>query len=68
MLKARLRRRVIVTTKTGDAFAGVLFEADANAWVLREAEVLAGGPNRGNLPVDGELLVLAADVAYVQMP
>lgn len=68
MLKARLRRRVIVTSKSGEAFAGVLFEADGRAWVLREASALGVARDRGNVGVDGELLLLVADIAYVQFP
>lgn len=68
LLRDRLRRRVIVTLHSGDAFRGVLFEADRDVWVLREAEALGVGENRSNLLVDGELLVLAVDIAYVQMP
>lgn len=68
ILRERLRRRVIVTLHTGEAFAGLLFEADAQVWVLREAQALGVGENRSNLVVDGELLVLAVDIAYVQLP
>lgn len=66
LLQARLRRRVIVTLHSGDAFGGVLFELDRHAWVLREATAIGAGENRDNLIVDGELLVLACDIAYAQ--
>lgn len=68
LLKARLRRRVIVTLHSGEAWGGVLFAADPQVWVLREATAIGAGENRTNLPVDGELIVLTGDVAYVQMP
>lgn len=68
VLEARLRRRVIVTLKSGEAFGGVLFDADEVAWVLREAAAIGAGEHRSNLVVDGELVVLVADVAYVQLP
>lgn len=67
VLRSRLRRRVIVTLHTGEAFAGILYEADRDVWVLREAAALGAGENRTNLIVDGELLILTDDIAYCQM-
>jgi small nuclear ribonucleoprotein (snRNP)-like protein len=68
LLRLRLRRRCIVTLKTGDSFSGVLYDADAEAIVLREAEAVGMGEKRTNLVVDGEVLILRDDVAYVQLP
>lgn len=68
VLEERLRRRVIVTLRSGDAFGGVLFDADERAWVLRDAAAIGAGEHRSNLVVDGELLVLVAEIAYVQLP
>lgn len=68
VLNSRLRERVIVTCKSGDTFSGVLFSHDSKALVLREAEALGAGENRANLPLDGELIVLLPDVAYLQKP
>lgn len=68
VLSSRLRERVIVTTKTGDSFAGILFSHDSKALVIRETEALGAGERRTNLPLDGELIVLLADVAYIQKP
>ena len=68
VLRSRLRRRVLVTLKTGDAFDGVLFDADAQSLVLRNASQV-GVVNRGApVPVDGEVLVLLEDVAYLHLP
>lgn len=67
-VEERLRRRVIVTLKSGAVFGGVLFAADDRAWVLREAAAVGAGEHRANLLIDGELVVLVADVAYVQLP
>lgn len=64
-LQSRMRQRVIVTTKTGESFSGVMFERDALMLVLRDAVHLQ--PN-AQVPVDGELLVPWAEVAYVQSP
>lgn len=68
LLKQRLLHRVVVTLKSGQSFEGVLFEADAHAWVLRDASALGVGDKGTNLPVDGEVVVLAAEIAYAQRP
>ena len=68
LLKERLLYRVIVTTKAGAAFEGVLFEVDPQAWVLRDAYAVGAGEKGTNLSVDGEVVILAADIAYAQRP
>lgn len=60
-----MRERVIVTTKSGASFAGLLYATDRQVLVLREATQLGG---REHLPVDGELIVLWAEVDYLQRP
>lgn len=67
LMRRRLRETVVVTLKTGAAFKGALFEADARSFVLRNAELL-GRPDVAPIPVDGELMVARADVEYVQRP
>ena len=67
-LQDRICSRVVVTLKTGDSFSGVLFEADGGALVLRDSVAVGVGENRTDLPLDGELLVLLADVAFMQKP
>lgn len=68
LLRLRLRHRVIITLKSGEAFSGVLYEADSEAVVLRDAEALGAGERGKNLVVDGEVLILRGDVAYMQLP
>lgn len=68
MLSSRLRERVLVTTKQGDTFDGVLFSLDRTALVLRQAAAVGAGENKTDLPLDGELIVLLADVDYLQRP
>lgn len=68
VISSRLRERVIVTLKTGDSFSGLLFSHDSKALVIRETEALGAGERRTNLALDGELIVLLADVAYIQKP
>lgn len=68
VLRTRLRERVIVTTKTGESFGGILYSADDKAVVLRETAALGAGERSTDLPLDGEIIVLLADVAYIQRP
>lgn len=68
MLTSRFRERVLVTTKSGDTFDGVLYSADNAALVLRQAEAVGAGENKTNLPLDGEIIVLLADVDFIQRP
>ncbi len=68
LLFDRRRRQVLVTLKTGEAFSGVLFAVDREAIVLREAVAVAFGPRSENVAVDGEALILRADIAYMQLP
>lgn len=67
VIKKRLHYRVLVTLKSGAAFDGVLWETDRQAMVLRDAQLLPGG-QQSPVPVDGELLVLWADVDFMQRP
>jgi hypothetical protein len=66
VLAERVCSEVVLTTKQGDAFRGVLFEADDKVFCLRNTTLLSG-PNGSHLTVDGEVLVLAADVSFVQV-
>jgi small nuclear ribonucleoprotein (snRNP)-like protein len=65
ILKRLLRERFLVTLKNGEAFDGLLVEADtytlrlANAFVVQKA---------GRLEVNGDLYIPRADVAYLQKP
>lgn len=68
VFQSRLREPVIVTTKTSGAFAGVLYSEDGKALVLRDAAAVAAADDRTDIPIDGELIVLLADVAYIQRP
>lgn len=68
LLTSSRRRRVLVTLKTGEAFSGVLFSVDRDAVLLREVTAVAYGPKSEDVPVGGEVLILRADIAYLQMP
>lgn len=61
------RKSVLVTLKSGEAFRGVLFDADRDAMVLRSAHTIIGdGTDRLPVGIDGELVILRPDVAYMQ--
>lgn len=65
-VESRMRERLLVTLKSGEAFAGVLWEADERVWVLRSAEAVTA--NSRPVPVDGELVLLTASIAYANKP
>ena len=58
----------MVTTKSGESFDGILYSADNSALVLRQAAAVGAGENKTDLPLDGELILLLADVAWLQRP
>ncbi|HQV83158.1 MAG TPA: hypothetical protein PLX57_08635 [Ornithinibacter sp.] len=57
-----------MTMHDGSSFGGVLWEADDKALVLRNAQALKAGPDSTNLPLDGEVVLLMFDVAFIQRP
>lgn len=65
-VKSRTRRKVLVTLKTGSSFGGVLWSADRSCLVLRQASHLEA--DKPPTPVDGEVVVLLADVEFLQFP
>lgn len=68
ILASRLRESVLVTTKTGDTFSGVLYSHDTKALVLKQVQAVGAGDNQTNVPLDGELILLLPDVAWIQRP
>lgn len=66
MLRSRTKRRVLVTNHDGTWFSGVLYGHDRRSLVLREVHTEAEGG--AAVPVDGEVLILADDVAHIQFP
>lgn len=66
LLKRYLRRRVIVNLKDSSSFAGVLYLDHPEGIVLRESSQLDAGPKREPVGVDGELLILKPDIAFIQ--
>lgn len=67
VIRNRLRRSVMLTTKSKATFTGVLVEADRHAVVLRNAAAVGHGEGGAPLPLDGEVLILTADIDFVQI-
>lgn len=68
VLRQSIKERVIVTLKTGEGFDGILFWADGKTWELVQAKALGVGHQGADVPVNGTLLIPAANVAYCQRP
>lgn len=68
LLASRYRESVLVSCKDGATFSGVLYASDDKTLVLRSSEAVGVGDNSTNLPLDGEIIVLLADVSYLQRP
>ena len=66
LLKRHIRTRYLVTLATGEAFDGVLIDADERHIVLADVESVA--PNGDRLTVDGHLWLPRPGVAYMQLP
>lgn len=66
LLRSRLRSRFVVTLKSGAAFDGLLYASDARTWVLRNAQALGAGDRDADVPVDGEVVLLVAEIDYAQ--
>lgn len=60
-----LLRTVLVTTRTDKTFRGVLWQRRSDLLVLRNAELLKA--RDGAVPVDGELVILAGNVDFLQV-
>lgn len=68
VLSSRFREQVVVTTKAGDSFGGVLYSADKTSVVLRQASALGAGENKTDLPLDGEVIVFIENIDFLQRP
>jgi hypothetical protein len=62
----RLRRRqIIINTKDGNTFKGILWTKGSRLIEMRQSEMLS--PQGQALPVDGALIVERANVSYYQV-
>lgn len=67
LVRRRLRDDVVVTMKSGEAFRGVLHDADSRSFVLRDAKALTDAAAKP-VPVDGELILDRGQIDYFQRP
>jgi len=76
-LRSRLRESVVVTMKKppgaqlgerAATYAGALYSEDGVAIALRGAVAVAAGERGEDIPLDGEIILLLADVDYIQRP
>ena len=69
IMRGLIRYRFIVTMVDGQAFDGVVMEADDHSVVLRDAKALVTeGAQVKQVPADGEVVLPRARVAYMQRP
>lgn len=66
LIRERTLKRVVATLKSGSCFVGILYAADSEAFILRDAKLIQ--PDREPTSVDGEVLVMRADLDYLQLP
>lgn len=65
LVKSHVRTRFLVTLKTGEAFEGLLYEADDRTIVLADAFAV---DQHSRQSVDGHLFLARENVAYMQVP
>lgn len=65
VIRSHIRTRFVVTLKSGEAFDGLLLDADATTAVLGDASLLTP---TGRTHVDGQLMLARTDIAYMQLP
>lgn len=64
VVKSSLRSRFLITLKSGLTWDGVLYEADLNTLVLRDAAAIQADGSK--TVADSEVFLPRADVAYMQ--
>jgi hypothetical protein len=63
LVRRVLRERFVATLRGGDAFEGLLLDADDKTFRFADAHKLDA---RGSVPVDGELYLPRSEVLYLQ--
>jgi len=66
LVKSHLRERYLVTMTDGEAFEGLLNEADANHLIFVDSEAVQQSGDR--VRVDGALWLPRERIAYMQQP
>jgi len=60
-----VKRRVIVNTKSGKAFRGILWKETLDFIVLKQAELLRSGSEV--VGMDGEIVIYKTDIDFMQV-
>lgn len=66
LLRRTIRTRYLVSVDSGEAFDGLLIDADERHVVLADVESVAGNGDR--LRVDGQLWIPRLTITYMQRP
>lgn len=66
LLRRSIRTRYLVTLDSGEAFDGLLIDADDQHVVLADVESVAANGDR--LKVDGQLWLPRLSISYMQQP
>lgn len=66
LVKSHFRVRYLVTMASGEAFEGVLVDADPQHLVLADAQAV--GPDNTRTAVDGWLWLPRPGIQYMQQP
>lgn len=67
ILERLMRDRLVVTLKSAETFSGVLWECDEKLLVLRSCWVVTP-EGASDIMIDGDIVLLLADIAYTQKP
>jgi hypothetical protein len=65
LIRRSLRERFVVTMRSGEAFEGLLLDADDRTFTIADGFVLTG---RDRHAADGVLYLPRSEVAYMQKP
>lgn len=66
LLADRLRERYVVTLSSGETFDGLLVDVDERTVVMQDTSALYADGRK--VPVDGDVILQRATVAYLQRP
>ena len=60
-----LKRKVIVNTKTGRTFGGMMWAKNGALLTLKETQLFEAG--RDPVPVDGEVILERSNIDFIQL-
>lgn len=66
LLTERLRERYVLTLHSGETFDGLLVDVDERTVVMQDTSAL--GKDGAAIPIDGQVILERATIAYLQRP